>query len=269
MARLYAWPLSTARLLFLVALLISTLAPAVLASEPAPYDYGFDVHEQLSRRSLKSYSPSTPFVVSGIASSSSNPQVYPRQEVRQMEKNTDLWTLYMLGLSMMQYTPQSQLLSYYQIAGIHGVPWIEWNGVAPTPGNENTGYCTHVSELFLTWHRPYLALYEQILFSLVEYIASLYKTQTERARYQAAAKQFRIPYMDWAAQPPAGESVLPNSVGGSPFVNVSGPNGVQQIANPLYTYMFKPLNATMFIENPVSHVSCPILCCFVFRLLIV
>lgn len=59
--------------------------------------------------------------------------------------------------------------------------------------------------------------------------------------------------MDWAAQPPTGESVLPNSVGSSPYVKITGPNGVQRIANPLYTYMFKPLNTTMFIENPVSH----------------
>ncbi len=57
--------------------------------------------------------------------------------------------------------------------------------------------------------------------------------------------------MDWAAQPPAGESVLPDSVGGSPFINVSGPNGVQRITNPLYTYLFKPLNSTIFIEAPV------------------
>ncbi|CAK7220176.1 hypothetical protein SBRCBS47491_004101 [Sporothrix bragantina] len=174
----------------------------------------------------------------------------PRQEIRQMEKDTDLWTLYILGLNMMQYTDQSELLSYYQIAGIHGVPWTDWNSVAPAPGSENTGYCTHVSELFLTWHRPYLALYEQVLFSLVEYIASLYDDDAERQRYQTAALSFRIPYLDWAVQPPVGESVLPFSVGGSAFINASGPNGVQQIANPLYTYLFKPLNATMFIEPP-------------------
>ena len=35
-----------------------------------------------------------------------------------MEKDTDLWTLYILGLNMMQYTDQSELLSYYQIAGL-------------------------------------------------------------------------------------------------------------------------------------------------------
>ncbi|CAK7270823.1 hypothetical protein SEPCBS57363_004302 [Sporothrix epigloea] len=174
----------------------------------------------------------------------------PRQEIRRMENDTDLWTLYILGLNMMQYTDQSNLLSYYQIAGIHGVPWIEWNGVAPVAGSENTGYCTHVSELFLTWHRPYLALYEQVLFSLVEYIASLYVDDVERQRYQTAALKFRIPYMDWGTQPPAGESVLPSSVGGSAFIEAIGPNGVQRIANPLYSYLFKPLNATIFIEQP-------------------
>ncbi len=57
--------------------------------------------------------------------------------------------------------------------------------------------------------------------------------------------------MDWASHPPAGQSVLPSSVGGSPSVNVSGPNGVQEIANPLYTYEFKPLNSSVFIEAPV------------------
>ncbi|CAK7214717.1 hypothetical protein SCUCBS95973_002228 [Sporothrix curviconia] len=217
------------------------------------YDYGFDVHAHLSRRTHGRFGAGAgaelPFVVTGLGGHR-NGTIPPRQEIRQMEKDTDLWTLYILGLNMMQYTDQSELLSYYQIAGIHGVPWIEWNSVAPAPGSENTGYCTHVSELFLTWHRPYLALYEQVLFSLVEFIASLYDDDAERKRYQTAALNFRIPYMDWAAQPPAGESVLPFSVGGSALINASGPNGVQQIANPLYTYLFKPLNVTMFIEPP-------------------
>jgi tyrosinase len=40
------------------------------------------------------------------------------------------------------------------------VPFVTWDGVNPTPGNENTGYCTHSSILFPTWHRAYLALFE-------------------------------------------------------------------------------------------------------------
>ncbi|KAL1906323.1 hypothetical protein Sste5344_007922 [Sporothrix stenoceras] len=169
------------------------------------YDYGFDVSGHLSRRAFGStYGTNNPFVVGGLKGDR-NGTMPARQEIRQMEKDTDMWTLYMLGLNLMQYTDQSHLLSYYQIA---------------------------------------------VLFSLVEYIASLYPNDAERERYQTAAMNFRIPYMDWAAQPPTGESVLPMSVGGSPYVNASGPNGIQRIANPLYTYLFKPLNATMFIEAP-------------------
>ena len=73
-------------------------------------------------------------------------------------------------------TSQSDPLSYYQIAGkflttslfhitliltpgIHGRPYLPWDGVGTAPG-DGGGYCTHTSNLFLTWHRPYLALYE-------------------------------------------------------------------------------------------------------------
>ncbi len=42
--------------------------------------------------------------------------------------------------------------------GIHGRPYTLWNNVN---GQFNyTGYCTHDSILFPTWHRPYLALFE-------------------------------------------------------------------------------------------------------------
>lgn len=74
----------------------------------------------------------------------------------------------------------------------------------------------------------------------------------ERQRYEAAARRFRIPYWDWAASPPPGESVLPSSIGGSPFVDIRGPNGLQRIANPLFSYTFQPLNTTTFARAPVS-----------------
>ena len=37
-------------------------------------------------------------------------------------------------------------------------PDSDWNDEKPI--NKQQGYCTHTSVLFLTWHRPYLALYE-------------------------------------------------------------------------------------------------------------
>jgi hypothetical protein len=46
-----------------------------------------------------------------------NNGVQSRQEIRQLEQNTMLWTLYILGLDMLQYTDQNDELSWYQIAG--------------------------------------------------------------------------------------------------------------------------------------------------------
>jgi hypothetical protein len=40
------------------------------------------------------------------------------------------------------------------------VPFKSWNNVSATSGNEMSGYCTHISVLFPTWHRPYVSLYE-------------------------------------------------------------------------------------------------------------
>ncbi|WYZ34407.1 hypothetical protein EsH8_I_000683 [Colletotrichum jinshuiense] len=153
---------------------------------------------------------------------------------------------------MLQYTDQTEELSWYQIAGIHGVPFVPWNDVPGVPGGEDRGYCTHMSILFPSWHRPYLALYEQVLFRLVQMIASWFPDPLERALYQAAAVDFRIPYWDWAVAPPTGENVyLPEF--GQPGIQVYGPNGWQLIANPLYSYKFRPLDPKVFSEGDFPH----------------
>lgn len=52
--------------------------------------------------------------------------------------------------------PEDQLLSFYQVAGLHGVPLVTWNQAQGGGGS----YCRHASPLFPTWHRPYVALFE-------------------------------------------------------------------------------------------------------------
>jgi tyrosinase len=136
-------------------------------------------------------------------------------------------------------------------SGIHGRPYQPFDGVQPISGNADNGYCTHVSILFPTWHRPYLALYEQVLYGLIQQIALAWPAGPVQDQYVAAARNFRIPYWDWAAVPPAGESVLPESIGGSETMSVDGPNGQQVIANPLYSYEFKPLDPNQLPDAPV------------------
>lgn len=130
------------------------------------------------------------FGITGVKTSVSNGSVPVRKEIRQLQQDEDQWNLYLLGLQRFQAVDQSQLLSYYQIAGwflcilstsdglafspsnlltrclfffhlgIHGRPFVSWDNVGSAPNMGSNGYCTHTSILFPTWHRPYLALYE-------------------------------------------------------------------------------------------------------------
>ncbi|KAF5875638.1 putative tyrosinase protein [Botrytis fragariae] len=208
------------------------------------YDYGVDIGALLKR-------DVAPMPTTGVSFNSSNSSIPVRQEIRDLQKNADLWELYILGVSMMQTINQSDIRSWYQIAGIHGRPYLPYDGVQASPGDENNGYCTHVSILFPTWHRPYLALYEQVLHSVVVFIAAQFPAGAERNRYTAAAANFRIPYWDWAVVPPTGESVLPPSVS-TPTVTVNGPAGVQTISNPLFSYHFNPLDPSELPDAPFS-----------------
>ena len=186
--------------------------------------------------------------ITGLASSGTN----PRLEIRQLQKNIPQWNLYLLALNQFKGMSQADKSSYYQIAGIHGRPFLPWDGVSFTPG-QTGGYCTHEIQLFPTWHRPYLALYEQILYGIVQEIAN--GMTQDKATYVAAAKTFRIPYWDWAAPAPGG-AVYPSVFKGiwdgtNSWLDISMPSGTQRIRNPLYKYTFHSLSSSDLPDNPV------------------
>ncbi|KAF2740941.1 Di-copper centre-containing protein [Polyplosphaeria fusca] len=114
--------------------------------------------------------------------------------------------LYLLreGFAKFQNVSQDDPDSWFQIAGIHGLPYDiwprkDWNEEIPK-STGGGGFCTHTSILFLTWHRPYLALFEQILYRHVKKIAEGVKDDPKgtKQKYVDAAKTFRLPYWDWA-----------------------------------------------------------------------
>ena len=45
------------------------------------------------------------------------------------------------------------------MGGIHGLPYKSWDQSFGET-TQDTGYCTHGSNLFPTWHRAYVALFE-------------------------------------------------------------------------------------------------------------
>jgi tyrosinase len=82
---------------------------------------------------------------------------YPRLEIRELKKNADQWNLYLLAMERFQNKPKNDPMSYYQIAGIHGRPFVEWDNAGL---KHVAGYCTHTLNIFGSWHRPYLSVYE-------------------------------------------------------------------------------------------------------------
>jgi len=166
-----------------------------------------------------------------------------RKNLNVFVQNADQTNLYIQGLLLMQNTAYSDQKSYYAISGIHGRPYHGWNGEAGT-GNTNTGYCTHASILFPTWHRPYLALYEQSLHLHMQNIVNKFPA-AERPRWQSALFGFRIPFWDWATNNAQMPSILTQQ-----YVTVTKPTGQASILNPLYSFKFPSLSSNDFPSYP-------------------
>jgi len=81
-----------------------------------------------------------------------------RKEIHTLRQDPDAWNMYLLGLTRFKEVDGSDPQSYYQIASIHGQPYVNWDNMGPCDGCSPAGYCTHSSTLFPTWHRAYLAL---------------------------------------------------------------------------------------------------------------
>jgi len=173
-----------------------------------------------------------------VTSGASGTNIYPRYEVRQLLKHhPSQWTLLILAMQAFQAQSQSSATSYYQIAGIHGVPLVNYNGVAQCSSCSSAyGYCTHNSVLFPAWHRTYMALFEQQFLTVVNQIADSF-TGSQKETMQNAASTMRFPYWDWAASPGPGMHNLPNVVS-EKYITVDGPSGSETIINPLFRHDF-------------------------------
>jgi len=178
------------------------------------------------------------FVITGVPKNWPVGQSPPsRLEITDLIKIEDQFSLFVQSLNKMQKTPSNLGTSHYQIGGIHGFPFAPWEGSgsqpvngAPTNFNWN-GYCTHGSVLFPTWHRPYLALFEQVLSTTAHDIAKGYP---DKARWTAAADKLRLPFWDWVLRP-----VPPPEVLELKTVNILMPDGKKSpVNNPLVSYNF-------------------------------
>lgn len=116
--------------------------------------------------------------------------------------------------------------------GIHGRPYVAWDGVTDPQGNTNVGYCTHGSLLFPMWHRAYIAFWEQTIVGYATKIANTYP-DSNKAAYVAAAGNLKLPYWDWITSP----SAMPD-VCNMETIQITTPQGSQSVPNPLYLFTF-------------------------------
>ncbi|KAK6357742.1 hypothetical protein TWF718_002050 [Orbilia javanica] len=193
----------------------------------------------------------------GIQSGNNGNQMVERREIRKLYTYTvsgdsqpgRVYDLFIIALRRTQvarsYTDKN---SWWQLAGIHGRPFISWNGRAPgAPSSAlkseftGTGYCTHGSTLFPTWHRPYLAYVEEVLWMSAYWeIQSKVKDAKEKAQWEKALEQLRLPYWDWATN---GGS-FPDQIAGNThtfrfYPGESNKNLWPKWENPLYTFRFQ------------------------------
>ncbi|KAL2406782.1 Polyphenol oxidase 1 [Exophiala dermatitidis] len=153
-----------------------------------------------------------------------------RTEIGQFSTSGAPFDLFVLSLIAFQAVNQSNPLSYFQVSGIHGFPRIPWDGVVGT--GSYPGFCTHAATPFPTWHRPYMALFEQVLWMHAQDIAATFPS-SQRTDYQNAALSLRVPYWDWAINP-----ALPDVVT-QPQISINTPSGRKTVKNPLYSYVFQ------------------------------
>ncbi|KAK0651104.1 hypothetical protein B0T16DRAFT_403180 [Cercophora newfieldiana] len=181
--------------------------------------------------------PKEAVVVAGIKG-----PVAPRLEIRDLVKNKAMWYLFLKGLQSFQREDAKSPRSYYAISGIHGRPYTPYNDVVGRKLSREEigdvgGYCAHTSIVFATWHRPFLALFEQELWRHVQKEAA--KLNDPTGAIKKAAQAVRLPYWDWAL-PKSMQSEFWPQVFEAPTLTVEGFGTVDP--NPLATFSLKGLS---------------------------
>ncbi|KAF7324006.1 Photo-regulated tyrosinase [Mycena kentingensis (nom. inval.)] len=168
-----------------------------------------------------------------------NPAQAPnRIEINQFILNEVHFSLFVQALDGIYSDAQGSLTSFFQLAGIHGLPYVQWNqsgGSNVVANSAWPGYCMHGTTLFPTWHRPFVALFEQVIQQRAATIAQTYVPAWQQA-YMTGAASLRLPYWDWAAN-----IMPPDAIIASTTVTIRKPDGfTHSVPNPFLAYTFNP-----------------------------
>ena len=221
---MFSIPKQSLFLFSVLALAVCDVARAVAVRPRAP---GSSFPELKLRQTNGTYTP-----VTGCRGG-----VADRRNIIELQENDpDIFDMFVRAMRDLQDDMENEDTSYYQVAGIHGFPYVGWQEDEDfTPPNPGRGYCTHGSAIFTTWHRPYLLLQEQLLCEKARDIAGAANGTYGAQRWQDAAERVRLPYWDWSAS--ESESRIPD-VMKQTSITVNGPEGPETFENPLFNYDF-------------------------------
>ncbi|KAF8440567.1 hypothetical protein BGX38DRAFT_1261651 [Terfezia claveryi] len=221
--------------------------------------------------------PDSVYLIQGIKTGG----ICPRKEIDDFKNDPKQLILFIKALQIMSERPKNDVLSYYQIAGIHGIPMnTTWPPVGGPPATIDPGspgyYCYHFGPLFFTWHRVYVLCIEQALRDIIlqlidpndpEYLLSNVTDPGELNKWETAAETWRLPYWDFALRRPNNHvngrdyCCLPNLALEEVFqCSVPEASTLSHNKNPWYAYCFPgghsglpdvggiPLNVKMSIQ---------------------
>ncbi|OQD96201.1 hypothetical protein PENVUL_c096G02586 [Penicillium vulpinum] len=161
-----------------------------------------------------------------------NRKVFVRQDIDEWsckKSNKKQVDLFILALNNFQKLDPKERLSYFQVAGIHGQPFVRWDDPSPEP--MKNGYCFHSHVIFPIWHRPYVLLFEQVMYDIMikEIIPQF--PEAHQASWHEQAESWRLPFWDWALN-----GRVPD-LAKYPTITVPMPEGGSlRIDNPLFQF---------------------------------
>ncbi|KAJ5375867.1 hypothetical protein N7517_007873 [Penicillium concentricum] len=161
-----------------------------------------------------------------------NRKVFVRQDIDEWsgaKSNKKQVDLFIHALDNIQRLDPKERLSYFQVAGIHGQPFVRWDDPSPEP--MKNAYCFHSHVIFPIWHRPYVLLFEQVVLEIIirEIIPQF--PEAHQASWREQAESWGLPFWDWARN-----GRVPD-LAKYPTITVPRPEGgTVRINNPLFRF---------------------------------
>jgi len=126
--------------------------------------------------------------------------------------------LFFAALTELQKRKTDDPWSYFQLAGIHSMPYRQWPPKkGDTTNNRQFEYCAHWNTFFPGWHRVYCFQFERALHDIMmgwvdpqteQQKANSPIPEQSRGAYYGAAETWRLPFWDLATTKPYNQGGL-------------------------------------------------------------